>query len=83
MSVITDFTTGQSDEIDISGLILGYTPGVSILSNFVQAANDGSGGSYLQVDANGTGSNFKNVIDIQGNTSINVSTWVSNGNLVV
>jgi Ca2+-binding RTX toxin-like protein len=85
IDTLGDFSTGDADVIDISDLMSAYTPGVSTLSDFVQAVNNGFGDSNLQVDRDGTagGYGFQTVALISGVASINVGTYVSNGNLVV
>ncbi|MFH1158390.1 MAG: calcium-binding protein [Pseudomonadota bacterium] len=40
IDVLTDFSTAQSDVIDIRNLIPGYVPGISTLADFVQAVNN-------------------------------------------
>jgi len=84
IDVLQNFSTARSDKIDISELMsaAGYHSGTSTLADFVQSVNSGSN-SLLQVDTTGTGSHFQTVATITGVTSINVATYVSNGNLVV
>ena len=83
IDVIQNFSTAQSDKIDIIELMPDYyISGVSTLADYVRAVNSGSD-SLLQVDSTGTGNNFQTVATITGVTGINVATYVTNGNLVV
>jgi Ca2+-binding RTX toxin-like protein len=84
IDVLNNFSTSHSDKIDISTLMsaAGYHSGTSTLADFVQTVNSGSN-SLLQIDTTGTGSHFQTIATITGITSINVATYVSNGNLVV
>ena len=85
IDVITDFSTGDGDKIDIKALIPTFDPMTSTLSQFVYAMNDGSGNSLLEVDRDGPGTTygFQTVAQINGVTGLNAATLVTNGNLIV
>jgi len=56
VDVIKDFSTGESDAIDISDVLDGYyTDGVDVLTDFVEITTNGSN-SELRVDTSGSGS---------------------------
>ena len=82
IDVLTDFSTGQSDVVNIAALIPSYDPMTSVLSQFVQFMNDGSGNDLLQVDPTGTAT-FQTVAQLSGVTGLDAATLVGNGNLVV
>jgi len=85
IDVITDFSTGDNDVINIASLIPTYDPMTSVLSQFVQFMNDGSGNDLLQVDQDGPGGtySFQTVAKLNGVTGLDAATLVSNGNLIV
>ena len=83
---ITDFVTGAGgDMLDLSDLLIGYEVGDDI-SNWVSAMDDGSGGTLLTIDHDGTGAAAASVtIRLQGvaHTANIEDTLLSDGNLVV
>jgi len=84
---IDSFVTGSGgDIIRLSDLFSGYVPGTSVVSEFVTMASNGSGGTLITIDHDGTGSDTTLV-------TINLSTvsysgtlmdeMLNNGNLVL
>ena len=81
---ITDFTNGAgNDKIDISAILVGFT-GSSILSDFVQKTEAG-GNTTLRIDTDGAagGSNFVDLVVLQGHTGLDLNQMKTNGNLIV
>lgn len=81
----TDFTTGVGgDVLDVSGLLIGYTDGVSVLSDFVDARTSGSD-TIVSVDRDGgSGSyGFQDMMVLQGLMDITATALHANGNLDV
>lgn len=83
IDIITDFTTGQSDVIDIRDLLGAYN-GTDPIANFVQLVNSGSD-DLLQVDRDGTagGYGFTTIAKLSGLNNLDAATLVAGGNLVV
>ena len=83
--VITDWSTGDGDKIDISDILTGYNPGTDDLSDFVKVIVSSS--TTFQVDRDGDGGTYgwSNIVNLQGISSFetNVDTLVSNGTLLV
>ncbi|SFI47272.1 type I secretion C-terminal target domain-containing protein, partial [Celeribacter neptunius] len=81
---ITDFdATAGGDVLDISQLLIGYT---GTLGDFVTAADDGSGGTLLTIDHDGTGALDSPVtVDLEGVTfgATVLDDLLANGNLTV
>lgn len=81
---ITDFTNGAGgDELDLSALLVGFT-GSSVLSDFVQSTSAG-GNTTIRVDVNGTvgGSNYTDLVVLQGVVSVDLDQMRTNANLLV
>ncbi len=55
--VIADFNVAEGDRLDLRGVLVGYDPNTSVLSNFVTTHED-DGATIVAVDANGTGTHF-------------------------
>ena len=81
---ITDFVTGAGgDKIDISSMLVGFT-GTSILADFVQKT-ESAGNTTIRVDSDGAagGSNFVDLVVLQGHTGLDLNQLKTNGNLIV
>jgi Ca2+-binding RTX toxin-like protein len=82
--VVTDFTKGTGgDIIDIHDALVGFTPGTSVLDNFVHLTPDGLGNSILSVNATGSGAAFIEVATLNGITGLTADQLLASGNLHV
>ena len=82
---ITDFLNGAGgDRIDISALLQGFVNGTSVLSDFVQKTESG-GNTTIRVDVDGAagGSNFTDLVVLQGVTGADLDQMKANSNLIV
>ncbi|QQG36425.1 MAG: cadherin domain-containing protein [Micavibrio aeruginosavorus] len=72
---IVDYTTAQSDVLDIANILTGFTAGVSDIDDFVQFQTV-DGDTVMRVDADGTanGANFVQVATLLGTTGLTVQT---------
>ena len=83
--VVTDFAAGPGgDKLDISDLLVGYTPGTSVLADYLQLAPAG-GDTVVSVDRDGGGGTYSSqaVATLQGVTGLLLNDLEANGNLVV
>lgn len=82
---IFEFMTGDTDTdaIDISDLLTGYTAGVSDINDFVQFTNSGTN-SLIQVDANGTtgGVAFTTIGQIDGVNDLDADALLYNQSII-
>ena len=62
MDTVVDFSLFDGDKLDLSGIITGYTQGVSDVNEFIRFENRG-GHTIVQVDSNGSvgGENFVDI----------------------
>ena len=82
---IRDFTPGAGgDALDIRDVLVGYTPGVSNLGEFVRF-NESGGNTAFMVDANGLagGVAFTTLATLQGVTGLLLNDLLANNNLLV
>lgn len=83
IDVIHDFSASQGDKIDVSGLLQGYDPLTSAITDFVQITTSGAN-SILRVDADGGGNSFVQIATLNGVTGLtDEAALVASGNLVV
>ncbi|HYF32499.1 MAG TPA: type I secretion C-terminal target domain-containing protein [Chitinophagaceae bacterium] len=84
VDTITDFSTAQSDKLNIADLLVGYNSGTSDINDFVSLAISGSN-SNLFVDRDGTGSTYSSqqIGILSGVTGLDVDDLLNNGNLIV
>ncbi|MFH1159137.1 MAG: type I secretion C-terminal target domain-containing protein, partial [Pseudomonadota bacterium] len=85
IDVISDFSTGAGDAIDLSDLLTSYNPGVDTLTDWVKIEDSGSD-SAVSVDRDGTGGTYSwtQMATIAGVTGLtNEAALVSSGNLIV
>jgi Ca2+-binding RTX toxin-like protein len=81
IDAITDFSKALGgDVIDIHDLLTGYTPGVSVISNFVEITTVGTH-SALFVDGAGTGTFTTQIATINGTGLTDVNALVATGHL--
>jgi Ca2+-binding RTX toxin-like protein len=80
---ITDYKTNQSDTLDISNLLTGFTAGVSDIDNFCQFQVSG-GNTTVRIDVDGTanGANFVSIATLTGITTLVVQTLYDNGQII-
>ena len=84
VDTIKDFSTAQSDKLDLSDLLSAYNPLTDDITHFVEITTSGSN-SILKVDANGTtgGASFVQIATIEGITGLtNEATLEANGTLI-
>lgn len=77
VDTITDFTLGGggSDTIDVSDLLTGYTNANK--DAFLQLREE-NGNTILSVNSDGVGSDFQDVVVLQGVTGLNLTTLLPN-----
>lgn len=79
---ITDFNRSE-DKIDLSGLLQGYDPVTSAITDWVQMTTKGKD-TILKVDIDGGGNNFMQIATITGSTGLtDEQALVNSGNLIV
>lgn len=83
IDIVTDFSTGQGDAIDISDLLTGYTSGISDINDFVSITESG-GNTNLFIDRDGTGGTYSatKIATLEYVTGLDVDTLLSNNNLI-
>lgn len=85
MDIVRDFTAGSGGDIlDIAG-VLDFDSGLgNILSDFVRLQTVGGTSTRVQVDIDGTGTNYgwTNFVQLQNVTGHTLTDLVNNGNLI-
>lgn len=80
-TIINFDATGGGDVLDISDLLDGYEEGVSDIADFVRLSESG-GSTIVQVDTNGGGDNFQDVVTLEGLVGLDLNTLLLiNGNI--
>jgi Tol biopolymer transport system component len=83
---IKDFSLADGDKIELQGLLTGYTPGVSAVTDFVHIIQSAAGNSYLYVDATGAPgwANFVQIARLDSVTGLtDEAALLASGNLVI
>jgi Ca2+-binding RTX toxin-like protein len=80
---INSFTAADTDAVDISDLLTGYTAGVSDINDFVQFTNSGAD-SLIQVDANGAtgGASFTTIGQINDVNDLDADALLYNESII-
>ena len=83
VDVIADFSALLGDAIDVTGVLVGFTAGVSKVTDFLQTATTADGSTTIQADLNGTagGVLFKDLLVLQG-VSTDLNGLIENGSLI-
>jgi Ca2+-binding RTX toxin-like protein len=84
VDVMTDFSTGQSDKLDLSDLLSAYDSLTEDITHFVEITTSGSN-SLLKVDMDGTGAgaSFVQIATLQGITGLtDEAALEANGTLI-
>lgn len=82
VDTIEDFSTAQSDVLNIADILVGYDPLVDAITDFVQITDSGSN-SVVSVDANGGADNFVQIATLLNITGLtDEAALESNGTLV-
>jgi Ca2+-binding RTX toxin-like protein len=82
IDVISDFSTAQSDKLDLSGLLGQYDPLTELITDFVQITTSGSN-SVVKVDMDGGANGFVQIATITGVTGLtDEAALVTNGTLI-
>jgi Ca2+-binding RTX toxin-like protein len=84
IDTIKDFSTGQSDKLDLSDLLSAYNP-LDPITDYVEITTSGSN-SILKVDANGSagGASFVQIATLEGITGLtDEAGLVANGTLII
>ncbi|MEM9100579.1 MAG: type I secretion C-terminal target domain-containing protein [Pseudomonadota bacterium] len=66
-------------------MVIGYTPGVSSISDFITLSDEG-GHAKLTIDRDGTGAGTSTVsVTLEGvqSSAVNLQTWLDDGELFV
>jgi Ca2+-binding RTX toxin-like protein len=63
---ITDFTRGVGgDVLGLGEVLPGFIGGTSVVGNFIRMLDDGAGGTEVQVNGDGIGSDFSTVVYLE------------------
>jgi len=84
VDTIKDFSTAQSDKLDLSDLLSAYDP-LDPITDYVEITTSGSN-SILKVDANGSagGASFAQIATLEGITGLtDEAALVANGTLII
>jgi Ca2+-binding RTX toxin-like protein len=80
---IADFTKGSGGDIlDFSGIVVGFNPGTSNVSNFVKLQQSG-GNTIVSVNADGIGTDFVAMATLLTVTGLVLNDMAAQGNLVL
>lgn len=81
---VADFSTAQGDSINIADLLVGYTPGQSVIDDFVTFTTVGAN-STMVVDRDGAGAVYamQAIATLTGVTGLDETQLLANGNLIV
>jgi Ca2+-binding RTX toxin-like protein len=80
--VVTDFTAGAGgDVLDIHQVLVGYTPGTSVLSDFLKIEDSGSNAVVL-VNPDGIGTDFSAIATLQGQAGLLLNDLIANHQIV-
>jgi len=84
IDVVTDFSTAQTDKINIADLLTGFHSGTDNIADFVSLVTSGSN-TLLKVDMDGTGGAFSmtQIATLNGITGLSAATLLANGELIV
>jgi len=85
IDVVTDFTTGQGDVLDLRDVLTAYDPTTMVLTDFVRISDSGAD-SKVEIDRDGTGStyNWAQIATLSGVTGLtDEDALVASGNLLV
>ncbi len=84
IDVVTDFTTAQTDKINIADLLTGFHSGTDNIADFVSFVTSGSN-TLLKVDMDGTGGTYSmtQIATLNGITGLSAATLLANGELIV
>jgi hypothetical protein len=71
VDVVKNFSTGESDKLDLADLLTGYNPVTDAITDFVEIT-DNSGNIIMKVDADGTGggASFVQIATLEGITGL-------------
>jgi len=83
VDVIADFSVLLGDAIDVTGVLIGFTAGVSDVTKFVKTGTTADGSTTIQADLDGTagGFAFKDLAVLQG-VSTDLNGLIENGSLI-
>ena len=81
---VRDFNVADGDYLKLEGILTGFDPLASAISDFVRLAESG-GNSIVAVDANGAagGAAFKDIARLDGVTGLDLNELFTGGNLLV
>lgn len=82
---LRDFKKAEGDKLDIKDILIGYNPGTSDITKFIQITSS-NGDSLVKLDRDGTGTAYgwKQVATIYGETGLaDEQALVTNGTLIV
>jgi Ca2+-binding RTX toxin-like protein len=84
IDVVSDFSTGQTDKINIADLLTGFHSGTDNIADFVSFVTSGTT-DLLKVDMDGTGSTYSmtQIATLSGITGLSAATLLANGELIV
>lgn len=78
VDTIADFSTAQSDKLDIADLLTAYDPLTELITDFVQITDNGTH-SYLAVDVDGGADNFVQIATLYGVTGLTDEAALESG----
>ncbi|MEL7087662.1 MAG: tandem-95 repeat protein, partial [Planctomycetota bacterium] len=78
---VEDFEIVSGEALDVSALLVGYTPGVDAIGDFVRFTNSGSD-TIMAINADGGAAGFVDIALIRGLTNRDAAAMEANGSLV-
>ncbi len=84
VDTITNFDTGEGDEIDISDILSGYNHGTDDIDDFVAFVVSG-GDVRIEIDVDGTGTDsaFAAVAIVTGGAALDMDTLIAASDLII
>lgn len=80
---IVDFSTSESDRLDIANILTGFAAGVSDIDDYLQFQTVG-GDTIMRVDTDGagTGAGFTQIAELLGTSGLNAQTLYDSGLII-
>jgi hypothetical protein len=85
LAVVTDFTNGAGGDVLDLQSVFTATPTAATIDQFVGLTSDGSGGTIVSIDVDGSGGAyaFVNALVLQHTSGLNAVDMLNNGNILV
>ncbi len=80
--IVQGFSLAEADVLDVAGLITGFSPGVTPVSDFVRLT-EAAGNTTVEIATTGGGNFNMSIAVLQGVTGLNADLMRTNGNLIL